>query len=99
MKQKEERTVFEVKCHCGYNRDHMTYFEFTNDPLDHDTVICGSTLNHYQGFWKRLLVAVKYLFACDNNYTHYTESMITKKEVGRLLEWLDDVQSKMADVE
>lgn len=91
MTEKIER--IELECMCERTRDHLTSFIFLPD--DPDSVIVGSSLNHYLPIWKRLIIGVKFILGIDNTYCQYTEALVDKKEMLRLKIWVDSVTDRM----
>lgn len=94
MGNEHEEISFDIKCACGYNRDHLTRLVLSEDFED---VIVGSGLNHYLPWYKRLTIAVKYVLGIDNTHCQYTESVVSKEEMVRLSEWIDNVIVRMKD--
>lgn len=92
MEPEQEEIAFDIKCSCGYNRDHLTRLVLSEDFED---VIIGSGMCHYLPWYKRLFIGVKYIFGIDNTFSQYVESVVSKEEMVRLSEWIDNVIVRM----
>lgn len=68
---------FIFKCDCGNPVDHNAVVSIDDDM---DYVYIHTCLNHYQGFFKRLKVAFKYIFCIDNNYVSHTDTLVKMDE-------------------
>lgn len=85
---------FDLKCACGDTKEHIAIFDFDEQDWK-DTLSVGLYLNHYLPWYKRLVLAVKYVLGIDNTYQHYVEGIYNKDEVARLRDWLNTVHDKM----
>lgn len=87
-----------LKCHCGDDREHLITFKFYDQDKDwNDFVIANAALNHYLPWYKRVPIALKYLFGIDNTHCHYVESIYDKATMVKLQTWINEVIPQMVD--
>lgn len=87
---KETDKKFRIECSCTSN-DHDIIVWVDKEEGD---VAIYCTLTHYQGFWKRLRCAFRYVFGIDNTYIHYTEVFMSIEEYeakfGKIAEYIKE---------
>jgi hypothetical protein len=73
------------ECHC-HSSDHVLWFEGAIEPTSpqFDVMMVGVQLAPLLPWYKRLWVAVKYVFNPHGNYSHWHETMLPPEEVERL---------------
>ena len=78
------------ECHC-HSSDHVLWFENAIEPESpqFDAMLVGVQLAPLLPWYKRLWVAVKYVFNPHGNYSHWHETMLPPEEVERLHAQLD----------
>jgi len=89
---KEDPNVFEFVCICSDPyKDHLVRVMRDTEDLFTDGTVeyyMSSQLNHYASFWKRLCIAFKYVLGIDNTYCHYTESIISQKQMNEFVKFI-----------
>ncbi|MEI7475701.1 MAG: hypothetical protein WCK67_13080 [bacterium] len=85
--QNEDKLVmkiehFECRCHTS---DHIYKFEIDEDGL----VYLFVQMNKHENFFKRLIVAIKYLFKINKNDSYWTDIVIDEKDTDKLIEMLN----------
>lgn len=93
----EELQSHVTKCRCGHDRDHNATFHYWPDSICGDDFTISTSLNHYLGFWARLVIGIKYVLGVDNTYYHYTESTLDKQELIKLQTYINDVAGKFKE--
>lgn len=77
------------KCVCESN-EHTVMFELDRfDPLYTELSI-SIFLNQYRGFFRRLLIAVKYLFGYKCKYGHWDCVLLKSEDTDRLIKLLQE---------
>lgn len=79
-------------CECS-NPEHCLQVSFDPDIFDdsdniaerHPELTVNVQMSQYLGFWKRLLVAIKYIFNVKDDKIHWDCCSIREEEVDRLL--------------
>jgi hypothetical protein len=74
-----------ITCLCGDVKEHSLYLR---RDAEEEEVYISSTLNIYLPWWKRILVALKYIFGVINTTHTYTEIVVSKRDRERLKSWL-----------
>ena len=73
-----------VVCSCS-TPEHT--IRFLHD-RDEDELYTEIYLNQYKGFFKRLVIAVRYLFGYTCRYGHWDSTLISKEEAQKLKHFL-----------
>ncbi len=85
-------------CRCGgHSKDHDVVFQYWPDPQYGDEFTINTGLNHYLPWYKRLLVAIRYVLGIDNTFYAYVESTLDKQEVQKLHTYLSNVVKTFDD--
>lgn len=79
------------ECSCG-SFDHNVRFEVDED-MGHISI--SVPLNHWLPWWKRLWLAVKYVFKRTERYGHYDTVMLSPHDYDRIRALMDDSLEKM----
>lgn len=74
-----------IECDCG-SFNHLTRFGYFED--DNEFVYLNTQLNHYLPWYKRLWIAINYLFAREVEQCNYTESCISVDTRKQLIAFL-----------
>lgn len=102
MESNENQTVpdvhIQLKCKCGDITEHVVHLCQFNDNEwgDHldGTCIISTSMNHYQGFFKRIRTAFKYILGIDNNGIHYVETIVNIKDLKEAVDKLYDMSGE-----
>ena len=81
---------FDCECESG---EHVVRFIY--DPEDGD-VIVEVQLTQYRNVFKRLWIALKYVFGYECKFGHWDSAMISWKQLGRLEEFSKLAQNNHA---
>jgi len=76
-------------CACG-SSEHTLRFVLDSD---NNTIYTLVFLNQYRGFWKRLLVAIKYLFGYKCKYGHWDEWILKPEDVTEITLLLNKIKN------
>lgn len=77
-----EDEYFECACHSD---EHRLVFSYDPDD-DYPDVFASMFINQYEGFFKRIWIAIKYIFGYKCKYGHFDCFMLKSKEdAGRLI--------------
>ena len=68
-----------------FRSDHIYKFEIDEDGL----VYLFVQMNKHENFFKRLIVAIKYLFKINKNDSYWTDIVIDEKDTDKLIEMLN----------
>ena len=84
-----------LECICS-SKSHVVVLEYDKE--------WGCTLhfqgNQFQGFWKRLWIAAKFVFGVRRGYTFWDGSIIRKEDAPLIRAWLDQAdQNGWGDVQ
>lgn len=79
------------ECSCS-SFDHNVRFE-VDEEMGHISI--SVPLNHWLPWWKRLILAVKYVFKRTERYGHYDTVMLNPHDYDRIRALLDDSLEKM----
>ena len=75
------------KCVCESN-EHTVMFELDHFYKNYVELSMSIFLNQYRGFFRRLLIAVKYLFGYKCKYGHWDCVILKSEDTDRLIELL-----------
>jgi hypothetical protein len=77
-----------ITCDCGDLVNHILYINEDDDGF----ISLNLALNHFLPWYKRVVVACKYVLGLDNTYFHYVELVIRKdsEDVKQLMEFLNE---------
>jgi hypothetical protein len=73
-----EKHYFDCECHSD---EHV--FSFVFDPEDGELIL-STYLHQYQGFFKRIWTAVKYVFGYKSKYGHWDTTLLDAESIERL---------------
>lgn len=79
------------ECVCGTDEHTLRFKLDTHDPNDVE-LYTSVFLNQYRGFFKRLWIAVKYLFGYKCKYGHWDCTMIKLEDADRLIKLLESYE-------
>lgn len=81
-----------VQCGCGSPVDHLITMIYSPDVSYGDAFFMYAELNHYLPWYKRLVLAWKYIRGTNNKNCHHTETYITnEQEVVKMRDYLNEV--------
>lgn len=72
--------------------DHNVRFEVDNDL---GTISISVPLNHWLPWWKRMWLAIKYIFAKTEKYGHYDTVELNPKDYGKIRDLLLFSETKL----
>jgi hypothetical protein len=78
-------------CEC-YSHEHIIRWIYDDDE---DMVYTEIYLSQYQSFFKRVFIAIKYIFGYRSKYGHWDSVIIRKEETVRLRDFLSDAIDDM----
>jgi len=78
-----EQYYFECQC-----SDYNHLIRFNMSELDGDVYV-DVRLNHYERWYKRIWIALKYVFKKDHSYGHYDITLLREEDFHRLHDLLD----------
>ena len=89
-----------LECDCS-SAEHVIRYSFDpdaklNDPTD-DYIYTTTFLNQYRSFWKRIWIAIKYIFGYKCKYGHFDCAMINKNEATSLRDFLNEFIEKFSN--
>jgi hypothetical protein len=79
------------ECQCT-TFDHNIRFEVDSETGD---ISISVPLNHWLPWWKRMILAVKYVFMRTERYGHYDTVQLNPHDYPRIRALLDDSEKKM----
>jgi len=86
----ENRKILNVNCDCKFEPAHdLQFMYFTNEDY-HKEIYFTKYMNTSYNFIQRIWVALKYIFGYNNYYGHFSETILNKKEVIKLKNYLDE---------
>lgn len=102
-----ENETFYYECDC-HSHEHMIKFDLyvwdKGEPTEHVEMGCIYFLNQYRGFFKRLWIAIKYLFNYKCRYGHFDcwdlkieDAHKFKKMVEKYIELDEKIRSKTTE--
>lgn len=80
-----------VICDCGSIEHQLVIYKDTDDP---EEVIISIHLNSWTPIWKKIWVAIKYIFGYRSRYGHWDSMVITKRNYGPLKEAIEFLDKK-----
>ena len=86
-------TEIEV-CNC-HNLEHHLIFHFDPDDNYNEFMYVNMNLNHYLPWYKRIGLAIKYIFGYKCQYGHYNEVVLDRKQVEHVRDRFNFALSKM----
>jgi len=93
FEEKEYRKVEFLQCACG-SKEHILIFELEEYLYDKDIKYVELTtsvfLNNYRNIFKRIWVAVKYIFGYKCKYGQWDCTMIREEDADRLIHMLEE---------
>lgn len=84
MADKEDRTIW-IKCDCQHT-DHLLEIELDTEYYravgfpDEAVLLISPVLNHYQPWWRRIWIALKYVFKVAPRYSNFFDCVIVRGE-------------------
>ncbi len=78
---------FECDCNSEEHTIRFTWFEDEKDP-DFAHYYMSTTLHQYRSIWKRLWIALKYIFGYECVYGHWDCTSLSKEQSRKLAEFL-----------
>jgi hypothetical protein len=73
----ENNIYFECSCH---SPEHLVKFSFYNEETDEGDLYLSTFLNPEYRWYKRVWVAIKYIFGYKCKYGHFDETIIDPKD-------------------
>ena len=76
-----------LECRCHGDEHTLKFLQDEEDK----TIYTSVFLNQYHSFWKRLWIAIKYLFGYKCQYGHWDTWMLRYEDIPRLKTMLDEM--------
>ena len=76
------------ECDCGH-AEHTIRF-IVNKDESYPELYTEMMMNSYHGFFRRILIAVKYIFGINCKYGHFDTWLLNRNDANRLREVLDE---------
>lgn len=89
----KEHIEIEV-CKCG-SLEHQVIFQFDPDPGYNDMMYINVHLNPDRPWYRRIGLAIKYIFGYKSSYGHYNEVVLDRAQVERIQKRFKFALSKM----
>lgn len=85
-----------LECGCGMPEHILTFEKWYNDGefIGDDFVAVGKYLSHYLPWYKRIIVAVKYVLKWGKMKDHFDTTELSKQDVSRLIQFLQDMKDE-----
>lgn len=81
-----------LRCDCTSDTHQLEFSYWINnspDEFDFDELFIGVTLKKQFSFFRRLIVAFRYLFGWPGKFEAYEESLFSRNDVEHLMDFLD----------
>jgi hypothetical protein len=86
-------------CDCFSNEHQLVLcYMFGDDELDFDTMTFQFYLNPTFGFWKRIGVAIRYIFGYKSKYGDWDDYMVNHKDCDKLIDYFQKLKNDYVNV-
>jgi hypothetical protein len=78
---KDKLEYFECECR---SPEHRLVFEIDLEPDDDCQLVASVFIHHWNPWWKRVWVALKYILGYKCKYGHFDTFLLRSEDIGRL---------------
>lgn len=102
IKRIDEFKLFHLPCACYLAEHEVRLGYITYDVMDESDVgqqelYVTHHMNYGLSFWRRVWLAIKYVFKSESRYGHFDEAIVSRIQVTKLKEFLEQFERDSKD--